>query len=331
MVSVAHNNPSPFEITEGIKTVEGNIDLKMATATIADVVAGKTFYAGTSELKTGTNRSGDLYNLRFYNDSTAEELTTPDDIVDIPAYLFANIQTSTQIKLSSNAEKIGDYCFYQSTLGGFSFNNTTKLTSLGHNAFGNSDISINFSMLPDSLVTIGDYPFYNATPTNEGYVKIPKNATNLGLYALSANKYCEVPDGINWNDNQLFDMIPQFCFYYQAFHGEFRVPSHIHTIKNSAFFDAKFTKFVIPSTVTYLENNFYCIAPDFANKISKLDMIFESVTPPTFKSTPFYYLNRLSTDQLSIYVPDESLSAYTAVSQLSSYVKYIKPMSQLPE
>ena len=86
-VSVANTNPSPSEITEGIKSIEltdfakadasaddvllgkkfysGNKDLKVgslvventnfeiATATANDVLSGKTFYAGNSELKTG--------------------------------------------------------------------------------------------------------------------------------------------------------------------------------------------------------------------------------------------------------------------------------------
>ena len=331
VVRVANNNPSPYEITEGIKTVQGSLDLKLATATPADVQSGKTFYAGTSELKTGTNSANALYNLRFFNDSSHELLNTPDDLPNLPPYLFAYTESSTKINLSTNVEKIGTHCFDSAKLGGFSFNNTSKLQNIESYAFTNSNININFSSLPDSLTTMGDRLFYGAPPTNDGYIKIPRNVSSVGQFAFSCNKACEVPDGINWNNNTAFNVIPQYGFYHQGIRGEFTVPSHIITVKNSAFYNALFTKFVVPNNVTTLEGNFYCVSPDFTNKIEHLDIIFESVTPPKFQSSPFYYLYLIPQDKFSIYVPDESIEAYKALSVMSSYVDYFKPMSQLPE
>ncbi len=47
-------HPSPSEITNTIRQIELNHDFTQATATEEDVIAGKTFYAGTSDLRTGT-------------------------------------------------------------------------------------------------------------------------------------------------------------------------------------------------------------------------------------------------------------------------------------
>ena len=153
----------------------------------------------------------------------------------------------------------------------------------------------------------------------------------MGQFSFSSNKSCDVPDGINWNNNDKFNVIPQYCFYHQNIHGEFTVPNHIITIKNSAFYNPLFTRFTIPNNVTTIESNIYCISPEFASKINKLEIIFEAVTPPTFKSTPFYYLYQIPKERFAVYVPDESLDAYRTMSIMSNYYGYFKPMSQLPE
>ena len=59
-VVVKNVNPSPSEITEGIKTI--NIpNLSEATATESDVISGKTFYAGNNTLKFGSKEIPDFY------------------------------------------------------------------------------------------------------------------------------------------------------------------------------------------------------------------------------------------------------------------------------
>lgn len=58
-VTVASVNPSPSEITAGIKTIIVP-DLTGATATVEDVILGKTFYSGNGTIKTGTKEIPDL-------------------------------------------------------------------------------------------------------------------------------------------------------------------------------------------------------------------------------------------------------------------------------
>lgn len=58
-VSVASLNPSPSEITAGIKTISVP-DLTSATATSEDVAEGKTFYSGDNTIKMGTQIVPDL-------------------------------------------------------------------------------------------------------------------------------------------------------------------------------------------------------------------------------------------------------------------------------
>ena len=69
VVNVANNNPSPSEITAGIKTIVMP-DFSSANATVEDVIDGKTFYAGNSEIKVGTKVVPDL----SIADATADDV-----------------------------------------------------------------------------------------------------------------------------------------------------------------------------------------------------------------------------------------------------------------
>ena len=97
-VVVKNTNPSPSEITEGIKSIEiVNMDLSAATASPNEVLEGYTFYGGTDrELKTGTLKGsildGDITQIIFYNSTdtpSTEPLSfvVPNNVNEIKHYL----------------------------------------------------------------------------------------------------------------------------------------------------------------------------------------------------------------------------------------------------
>ncbi|MBQ3502885.1 MAG: hypothetical protein IJA72_04410 [Clostridia bacterium] len=57
-VTTANTNPSPSEITSAIESI--NVNFALADASPQDVALGKTFYAQTGDLKTGTLDVEDL-------------------------------------------------------------------------------------------------------------------------------------------------------------------------------------------------------------------------------------------------------------------------------
>ncbi len=327
-VNVANNNPSPSEITEGIKTVAGSVDLSLADATEDDVIFGKTFYSGSSYLRTGIYQGSDFYRFYLYGDCSASELMPPNDITEYRQYMFAGSNFDGTFYLGENVEKINKYAFAYATIKDFSFDRNTALKYIATEAFVSAKLPINFSRLPDTLETLDPRPYCNATSTNDGYVRVPKNLTTIGQYALTTQVYTEVPDGIDWNYNTL-TTIMNGMFYNQSFVNTFTFPSNITTIKNSSCYNFRCNKVIIPSTVTNMDYNAYCIQNGFASKVPKLDFIFEGTTPPTFSGCPFYLVYKV--EDLSIYVPDDSYEEYLANTYLADYVSYIKKMSELPE
>ena len=65
----------------------------------------------------------------------------------------------------------------------------------------------------------------------------------------------------------------------------------------------------------------------FRGATSLREVIIEATTPPTLGANTFQYID---TSQLTIYVPDASVSAYQAASGWSTYASIIKGISERP-
>lgn len=95
----------------------------------------------------------DCKKLVFYN-GTAEEITVPDQTVEIAAHAFDGNEYIKTVKIGSNVEVINDYAFANcSHLQTVTFANGTALKEIGEFAFASSGLtSLN---IPDSVTTLG--------------------------------------------------------------------------------------------------------------------------------------------------------------------------------
>ena len=85
------------DLIAGISTGLSDADLALATATPEDVTAGKTFYAGSRELKTGTASAAKIGVVRSGNVTAADYytyITAPD------GWAFATFTGSTSSSIS---------------------------------------------------------------------------------------------------------------------------------------------------------------------------------------------------------------------------------------
>ena len=123
-VTVANDNPSPSEITSAIEKI--NFDFTLTTATESDVLAGKTFYSKTNEIKTGTL---DLNIIQKYENIIANlisaetkiDIYIPETITRIRKYgYYTNLKSSplnllaysaNNLTIPNNIRTIEDYAF----------------------------------------------------------------------------------------------------------------------------------------------------------------------------------------------------------------------------
>ena len=333
-VVVSNINPSPSEITAGINSIQVS-DLTEATATEADVLAGKTFYAGNSSLKTGTLEVGansdDLLRT-FLNqeetDNEVQRIVMPNGIKKLRSYIFNDCQKSLSIQINDDIEEIGDNAFNMaSNITIENFQNLQSLKTIGNYAFNETEGgTVNVSQIPDSVEYIGEYAFAKAFTAGDS-IKIPENLVEMGKYSFSSIDERVSISQLIIPDNNRITTMGAYAFSYICFNDDFRVPPLVRELQTYFNYRGSFKNVTIPATCTNVMNYaFYGSAADPAEYYYMKSLVFEAETPPTIGRT-IIATHHLS-NGLKIYVPDGSVEAYKAVSNLSNFKDYIYPMSQ---
>lgn len=364
-VNVANTNPSPSEITAGIKSIpvpnlaaatateedvaagktffSGNstiklgtkevADLSSATATAEDVLVGKTFYSGNDEIKTGTRQNeGELYSKLFVtsDDIGSEKLyfNVPEGIKSLKSYLLYYCESKViEFNFNSDIEQIGEYCFYKSINTTFpNFSTLTQIKALDQYAFAYlSQHPISLDNLPTSLESFGLKCFYDSVRPNSSII-LHSNLNSIENYCFAVVDKTEM-NQLSIADNISLTQLPGYMFENCIFDCDFKVPASVTSLAASFGYGCSFNNIIIPATCTTFGNAaFYCKKAEAASYRRLKTVTFESETPPTFGTYPF--ADQDKTNGFKIYVPDNAVDTYKAVSRLSGFVDYIYPVSQ---
>lgn len=336
VVSVTNINPSPSEITQGIKSIEvqPDTDLSDATATEADVLAGVTFYAGDKTLKTGTlvlSDDAEMYEHVFYylpnvQSSTKEfEFTFDSSFTEIRPYICSENKNKIKVNFSPNTNEIGTYAFYGTD--NFTFSNLSDITNLQHirqYGFSKSNPSaLHLDELPASIQTLESRAFENIAKDGESIV-LSSNLSTAGSYCFACDeiKYLEnfvLPTtstvkvfGINFMENLNFNCDLTF-------------PAQTMTISAKFNYNGSFNNVVFSNVLSSLGANAFNADSTVPLSDIKLKTVtFQRTNPPTIGATVFS--SQALENGLKIYVPDESYDSY--VSKLSAYSGHVFPVSQ---
>ncbi len=331
-VSTEFTNPSPAEITAGIKTIK-SVDFSLGTATADDVLSGKTFYAGNHVLKTGNLVQADNSTYEFIlNNSTDEtqvQYQVPSGTTKVRDYFMYHNPSHIAVYFNENLQEIGDHAF--KSCKNFTFPNFTQmqnLTTIGKYSF-NDVPSIDLENLPSCLITLGDYSFTDSQSGNTSIV-IPSSVTKVGNYAFarssSSSRYTlnnidlsQVPANISLGQG-VFQGIKALC--------DFTPPTNLTILPNYFNYYGGFYTINIPAHITKVgQCAFGNSASDKAEDILFNKVVFASETPPIFGSYPFGPIATRTNTR--IYVPDQSVEAYKAVTQMAVYSNIIFPASQM--
>ena len=333
-VNVANTNPSPSEITAGIESIPF-VNLSDATATELDVKQGKTFYSGDATLKTGIAviNQDEIHALFAYPENTESYedqiyFSIPEELTNVKRYMFYKNNNNVHITFHENLQIIDEYSFYNTYNFSFSgFNDLKNLTKVGLNAFAKSACEgMNIAKIPDTVATIGDYAFYHVVQEYSDF-KLPDSLTSMGQYVFMSNVR-QMQNSLDLS-NFTLNYLQPYTFYYHAFACDFTTPPNVKTCGTYYNYNGCFKNITITSNVTSVNN--YCFGAGATQPIDNFylkSITFESATPPTFGYTCFATQNLQN--GLKIYVPDESIDEYKAITNLALYVDYIYPVSQKP-
>lgn len=332
-VIVKRINPSPSEITEGIKSIPIP-DLSIATATELDVAQGKTFFSGNSSLKTGC-AVGDIEQTNALFMPKAQTVThdsrmfytIPEGITFLRSYIFYNNFNPITITFNSDVERIGDYAFHNAKNFIFTnFNELTKVTKLGMYCFQYCGMSeIDTANLPSTLTSFGTSCLMDVGVENGNY-KLPDNANDLGqsIFRATNRKFA---NNITLTNLQKTNSLSAYMTYNLAFNCDFTVASCVKTIGSYFNYNGCFKNIYIPSTVTTL--NSYCFGGSNSTAVSNYylnSVVFESETPPSI-GTEVFAIHNIQ-NGFKIYVPDNVVEEYKALNSLKRYVENIYPISE---
>lgn len=332
-VTVAGTNPTPAEITAGINSIDSP-NYELSNAQPEDVISGKTFFSGNSTLKTGTlNYSADTMNIMyFYNNTTAStntriNYTLRSGLSALRQYAFYKNPNPVDFYFNTDLTSIGDYSFYQN--GSFVFPNFANLSSLtyvGSSAFNQcTSCGIDFTLLPNSIRSIKDRAFQDCLTTGMS-VYLPA-LTTFGQYAFYSSSARIYAGSLTIDSNFAVTTLPSNAFTWIIFNNDFVIPSSVTSIGSTFNYRGSFKSLTIPSTCTRL--NDYCFgssASDLSSYFNMKWIEFKSATPPII-GTQVFALQYFQGGAY-IYVPDEAVDTYKAVSNLSRYASYIRGVSE---
>lgn len=331
VVAVAGNNPSPAEITAGIKTLAA-VDFELATAEEGDVKQGKTFYAKNNVLKTGNAIvDPDAINKTFMPNTTSPSdedvyYAFPDYVTIVRNYCFDSNKNKVHITFTPYITEIRERAFYGTT--NFVFENlheATGLTRLSQYAFSNSSgQGIDFENLPPNLSYFDAFSFHNCIPEGSSLV-FPEAMTYYGqsIFRCDSRRYL---NEITINAPGIKE-IGNYMFYNLIFRNDFKMSSNIKELLSYCCYNGSYKNVIIHSGITRLYN--YCFGADSSAPTEGLNIqsvVFEAEVPPTIGSSPF--ATQHVNNGLKIYVPDNSVEEYKAVVNLQKYASIIFPISE---
>ena len=232
-------------------------------------------------------------------------------VTSIDQYVFRYCTSLAEITFPASLTSIGAFAFQ-----GASFEEITlpaSLTYINSSFYECKKLKRVINLENTQLTSTGGNAFYGCSSLAE--ISLPASLTSIGD---SAFQRCSSLAKVLNLENTKVTSIDQYVFRYCTSLAEITFPASLTSIGAFAFQGCKLSHIILPEGVTSISN--------YAFDISSLQYIrIEATTPPTLEST-----NAIPSTIGAIYVPDESVAAYQAATNWSSFASKIKGISEMP-
>lgn len=336
VINKAYTNVSPKEITAAIATIPHQ-DLSSGTATEEDVKQGKIFFSGSSTPRVGTaniaaGETTAIFMAPYEEVSFDGEIfyTIPSSVTRVRDYCFYKNYNNINITFSNTITRVEPYAFYRTPNFSFSnFSNLTNLEYVGTYSFaycGCNDTKI--GRFPSSLKDLYEYSFYEAGIEQEDFV-FPSSLKTLGANSFMKSSRV-VHNTLDMSQIVNIKTLASYVFYFNAFNCDFICPSSVQTISTYFNYNGCFRNIYFHSDLQSI--NSYCFGAGASMPLENYylkSVVFAGETPPATIGKNIF-ANQNVTNGLKIYVPDNSVEEYKAVTNFSAYADIILPISQKP-
>ena len=232
-------------------------------------------------------------------------------VTSIDQYVFRYCTSLAEITFPASLTSIGAFAFQ-----GASFEEITlpaSLTYINSSFYECKKLKRVINLENTQLTSTGGNAFYGCSSLAE--ISLPASLTSIGD---SAFQRCSSLAKVLNLENTKVTSIDNGAFRYCTSLAEITFPASLTSIGAFAFQGCKLSHIILPEGVTSISN--------YAFDISSLQYIrIEATTPPTLEST-----NAIPSTIGAIYVPDESVAAYQAATNWSSFASKIKGISEMP-
>ena len=238
----------------------------------------------------------------FYHCSSLAEISIPQGVNSIQTYTFFGCSGLTEICIPQEVTSIGNGAFSGcSSLTEISI--PQGVLSIGNRAFSGCS-SLTEINIPQGVTSIREYTFSGCSSLTE--INIPQGVTSIGNYAFSdcsSLTEISIPQGVL--------SIGSWTFYNCSCLTAINFPQGMNSIGNRAFSNcSNLTRITIPQGVSTIGDYAFW-------ECSRLMVIIcTSPTPPTYRPSVF---SRVPTESCILYVPAESIEAYSTTSPWSSF------------
>ena len=304
--NVTYNGTTYSVTTIGSSAFEGCSGLTRVTIPNSVTSIGWEAFYGCNGLTSVTipNSVTSIGYRAFYNCSGMTSVTVPNSVTSIGEYAFYGCSGLTSVTLGNSVTSIG--------WGAFSF--CSGLTSMkvesGNPKYDSRDgcnaiigtasntliVGCKNTIIPYSVTSIGDLAFYGCSGMTS--VTIPNSVTFICLGSFSGCSgltSVTIPNSVTY--------IGEYAFSDCSGLTSVTIPNSVTSIGSGAFYGCSgLTRVEFPNSVTFIGGE------AFYDCRGLTSVTCFAITPPTMGD--YYAFSRDVTSQATLYVPDESVSAY---------------------